>query len=68
MISNTWIEKRSIYWDRLASLMASVDANGMAALSHSELREMAFLYRQVAADLSAIRQDTTAPCSRAPMR
>jgi uncharacterized membrane protein SpoIIM required for sporulation len=60
MISNTWIEKRSIYWDRLASLMASVDANGMAALSHSELREMAFLYRQVAADLSAIRQDTTA--------
>jgi uncharacterized membrane protein SpoIIM required for sporulation len=60
MISNTWIEKRSIYWERLAGLLTSVDANGIATLSHSELREMAFLYRQVAADLSAIRQDSTA--------
>jgi uncharacterized membrane protein SpoIIM required for sporulation len=60
MISNTWIEKRSIYWERLASLLTSVDATGIATLSHSELRELAFLYRQVAADLSAIRQDTTA--------
>jgi uncharacterized membrane protein SpoIIM required for sporulation len=60
MISNTWIEKRSLYWERLASLLSGVDANGISSLSHSELREMAFLYRQVAADLSAIRLDTTA--------
>jgi uncharacterized membrane protein SpoIIM required for sporulation len=60
MISNTWIEKRSIYWDRLAALLAAVDSHGITSLSHQELRELAFLYRQVAADLSALRQDTTA--------
>jgi uncharacterized membrane protein SpoIIM required for sporulation len=37
-----------------------VDTNGIASLTHTELRELAFLYRQVAADLSALRQDTTA--------
>jgi len=60
MISNSWIDKRSIYWDRLGTLLGNVDSSGIASLSHSELREMAFLYRQVAADLSALRQDPTA--------
>jgi len=60
MISNSWIEKRSIYWEQLAGLLNSVDARGVASLSHGELRELAFLYRQVAADLSALRRDDTA--------
>ncbi len=36
------------------------DAHGLRSLPQEELREMAFLYRQVASDLSALRQDGTA--------
>ena len=60
MITNAWIDKRSIYWDRLARLLTSVDSSGISSLSHGELCELAFLYRQVAADLSNLRQDPTA--------
>jgi uncharacterized membrane protein SpoIIM required for sporulation len=44
----------------LSSLLAQSDASGLAQLSRAELREMALLYRQVAADLSVLRQDSTA--------
>jgi uncharacterized membrane protein SpoIIM required for sporulation len=61
MITNRWIERRRPHWDRLTTLLASADAHGLRSLPHEELREMAFLYRQVASDLSALRQDRSAP-------
>ncbi len=41
-------------------MLALSDRNGLAQLSRAELQEMALLYRQVAADLSVLRQDATA--------
>lgn len=61
MITNRWIDKRRPHWDRLSSLLAVADARGLRSLPHEELREMAFLYRQVASDLSTLRQDRSAP-------
>lgn len=60
ILSNTWIAKRRPHWDRLAALLAQSDQSGLKQLSRAELQEMALLYRQVAADLSVLRQDTTA--------
>jgi uncharacterized membrane protein SpoIIM required for sporulation len=60
VLSNQWILKRRPHWDRLSSLLAQSDASGLGQLSRAELQEMALLYRQVAADLSVLRQDTTA--------
>lgn len=60
ILSNLWIRKRRPHWDRLAALLAQSDHGGLARLSRDELREMALLYRQVAADLSVLRQDATA--------
>jgi uncharacterized membrane protein SpoIIM required for sporulation len=60
ILSNQWILKRRPHWDRLSSLLAQSDASGLGQLSRAELQEMALLYRQVAADLSVLRQDTTA--------
>jgi uncharacterized membrane protein SpoIIM required for sporulation len=60
MISNSWIEKRRVYWDRMARLVGIVDASGLRSLSQADLRELAFLYRQIASDLSTVRQDRTA--------
>src|ERR1700679_1039002 len=60
ILSNQWIAKRRPHWDRLASLLAQSDAGGLGQLSRAELQEMALLYRQVAADLSVLRQDATA--------
>jgi uncharacterized membrane protein SpoIIM required for sporulation len=60
MISNQWIEKRRPYWERLAALAAECQGTGVRRLGRSELRELALLYRQVANDLSVVRQDGTA--------
>lgn len=60
MISNQWIEKRRPYWDRLAALAAACQGTGVRQLGRNELRELALLYRQVANDLSIVRQDGTA--------
>jgi uncharacterized membrane protein SpoIIM required for sporulation len=60
ILSNQWILKRRPHWDRLSSLLALSDSNGLGRLSRAELQEMALLYRQVAADLSVLRQDATA--------
>ena len=60
MISNLWIGKRKFYWDRMAALIDKTDGGGVKSLSREELREMAMLYRQIASDLSAVRQDRTA--------
>jgi uncharacterized membrane protein SpoIIM required for sporulation len=60
MITNRWIEKRKKYWDRMTALLERVRGGGIRGLSGDELREMALLYRQIASDLSAIRQDPSA--------
>lgn len=60
ILSNQWIAKRRPHWDRLAALLAQADQSGLAQLSRAELQEMALLYRQMAADLSVLRQDSTA--------
>jgi uncharacterized membrane protein SpoIIM required for sporulation len=59
-LSNSWIQKRRPHWDRLAALLGQSDQAGLKQLSRAELQELALLYRQVAADLSVLRQDTTA--------
>jgi uncharacterized membrane protein SpoIIM required for sporulation len=59
VLSNQWILKRRPHWDRLSSLLAQSDASGLGQLSRAELQEMALLYRQVASDLSVLRQDPT---------
>jgi uncharacterized membrane protein SpoIIM required for sporulation len=60
VLSNRWILKRRPHWDRLAALLTQADASGLGQLSRAELRELALLYRQVAADLSVLRRDPTA--------
>jgi uncharacterized membrane protein SpoIIM required for sporulation len=60
ILSNQWIQKRRPYWDRLSALLAQSGANGLGRLTRAELQETALLYRQVAADLSVLRQDPTA--------
>ena len=59
ILSNQWILQRRPHWDRLAALLAQSDESGLGQLSRAELQEMALLYRQVAADLSVLRQDST---------
>jgi uncharacterized membrane protein SpoIIM required for sporulation len=59
ILSNQWILKRRPHWDRLAALLTQCDASGLGQLSRAELQELALLYRQVAADLSVLRQDPT---------
>ena len=57
MISNRWIEQRKASWSRLDALTHQVESSGIGTLSGSELREFGLLYRQAAADLSAVRSD-----------
>src|ERR1700722_456502 len=59
ILSNQWILKRRPHWDRLSALLTQSDRSGLSQLSRAELQEMALLYRQVAADLSVLRQDAT---------
>ncbi|MFB3812578.1 MAG: stage II sporulation protein M [Terriglobales bacterium] len=57
MISTHWLEKRKPHWDRLEALLDECNRHGIGALTRSELRELSLLYRQTAADLSALRED-----------
>jgi uncharacterized membrane protein SpoIIM required for sporulation len=57
MISNRWIEQRQTSWSRLDALTRQVEAQGLRTLPGTELREFGLLYRQIAADLSAVRAD-----------
>ena len=61
MISSRWIEKRKPYWDRLALIIEKAGRRGSGVLSYAELSELGLLYRQIAADLAAVRED---PLSR----
>jgi len=59
VLSNLWIQKRQPHWERLTALVAAADRERLRGLSRNELQEMALLYRQVASDLSTLRQDST---------
>ncbi len=61
MISTHWLEKRQPYWRRLEALVEQSGRRGVSRLSRSELQELSLLYRQIASDLSTVRED---PASR----
>jgi uncharacterized membrane protein SpoIIM required for sporulation len=57
MISNLWMDSRKNNWNRLDALVRQVETGGVKSLSPAELRDLGLLYRQSAADLSAVRAD-----------
>jgi uncharacterized membrane protein SpoIIM required for sporulation len=57
MISNHWIALRKESWSRLETLVQQVETASLKTLSSAQLREFGLLYRQAAADLSAVRTD-----------
>lgn len=61
MISTHWLEKRQPYWRRLEALVEQSGRRGVSRFSRSELQELSLLYRQIASDLSTVRED---PASR----
>lgn len=60
MISTYWLEKRKNHWVQLEHLLDQSRKQGLKSLTRSELQELGLLYRQAAADLSALREDPTA--------
>jgi len=52
-----WVQKREAHWARLEALVAACKGRDVSALSHDDLRELAQLYRQTAADLATARED-----------
>jgi uncharacterized membrane protein SpoIIM required for sporulation len=59
MISTYWLEKRQSHWKRLEHLLNQAGGSGLRSLTRPELQELGLLYRQAAADLSALREDPT---------
>jgi len=59
MISTSWLQKRRPYWARIDELLSRSGSRGVRALTHSELQELALLYRQTASDLATIREDAS---------
>jgi uncharacterized membrane protein SpoIIM required for sporulation len=57
MISAHWLAKRQSHWDRLQVLLDQTQRHGLGSLTHLEIQELGLLYRQAAADLSALRED-----------
>ena len=57
MISNHWIALRKESWSRLETLVQQLETASLKTLSSADLREFGLLYRQAAADLSAVRAD-----------
>ncbi|SRR5579871_1040094 len=58
MNTSLWLKKRKPYWDRLEELVRQSGRGGIAKLTARELRETGLLYRQVAADLATVREDS----------
>jgi uncharacterized membrane protein SpoIIM required for sporulation len=56
-LSARWMQKREAHWSRLEALLSACDNRGIRALDHRDVRELALLYRQTAADLSTARAD-----------
>ena len=59
MVTNLWIDLRKTNWSRLESLISRAESAGVKTLPHADLRDLGLLYRQAAADLSAVRADPT---------
>ena len=59
MVTTLWIDLRKINLNRLERLLAETERVGVKGLPRAELRELGLLYRQAAADLSAVRADPT---------
>jgi len=57
VISASWLQKRRPYWQRIDELLKRSGRAGVRNLTHSELQELALLYRQTASDLATIRED-----------
>jgi uncharacterized membrane protein SpoIIM required for sporulation len=57
VISTHWIEKRKSHWLRLEALLDESNRSGFRTMGRSELQELGLLYRQIAADLAALRED-----------
>ena len=57
MISTHWLEQRRPYWTRLDALLDRAAHDGVKALTRAELQELGLLYRQIATDLSTVRED-----------
>lgn len=57
MLSAHWIRRRQPHWTRLETLVARAGRRGVSTLHRHELRDLALLYRQAAADLAAARAD-----------
>jgi uncharacterized membrane protein SpoIIM required for sporulation len=56
VISTRWLQQRQTYWTRLEALLEQSSNRGVTSLSREELRELGLLYRQIAADLAALRE------------
>ena len=52
-----WVQKREAHWARLEALVTACRGRNVGALSTTDLRELAQLYRQTAADLATARAD-----------
>ncbi|MEA5502096.1 stage II sporulation protein M [Halotia wernerae UHCC 0503] len=50
-----WIARREPNWQRLGTLLKQVETKGIKSLRAAEIRELASLYRSVAADLARAR-------------
>ncbi|BAY08363.1 stage II sporulation protein M [Calothrix sp. NIES-2098] len=50
-----WIARREFNWQRLDTLLRQVEKKGLKSLQALEIRELASLYRSVAADLARAR-------------
>ncbi|MBD2206018.1 stage II sporulation protein M [Calothrix sp. FACHB-1219] len=50
-----WIARREINWQRLDKLLRQIEKKGLKSLQSGEIRELASLYRSVAADLARAR-------------
>lgn len=57
MITNLWMDSRKNNWNRLDVLVRAAETGGVKSLGPDDLRELGLLYRQSAADLSAVRAD-----------
>lgn len=55
MNTQRWIARREANWQRLDVLLQQVEKKGLKSLQASEIRELAGLYRSVAADLARAR-------------
>lgn len=56
-----WIGRRETNWQRLDTLLKKVEHHRLKSLAAGEIRELASLYRSVAADLARVRTQQISP-------